>query len=294
MINPSDFIHPEDEMAQKTLDKIPGFRTVAKKFLEYGFEKLFYGKNLASSIRLSPTQLPQIYKRLPPICEKLGMEEPEFYLQMDPMPNACTFGDKYKFIAVTSGLLETFNDDEIDAVIAHECGHILCHHTLYHSVVSTLISQSVDRGIITREFSQSTLMALLYWKRKSELSCDRVAAVITSPDAVTRIMARFSGGSRELTANLNMDEWAAQAEMYEELYRNTGVWESALQICNTVEQDHPFAAVRVREILNWGRGQQYLSAKSKLNNISHHRCRNCGKVLTGVAHYCLYCGRKIY
>ena len=35
----------------------------------------------------------ELYNRLPPICKKLGIEQPEFYLSMDPNPNAWTFGD---------------------------------------------------------------------------------------------------------------------------------------------------------------------------------------------------------
>ena len=142
MIKPSEFIHPEDAAALRWLESIPGFTALSKKFLEYGYEKLFYGQNVASTIRLSPTQLPQIYKRLPPICDKLEMEEPEFYLEMNPIPNACTFGDTYKFIRVTSGLIEMLDDDEVDAVLGPECGHIICRHSLYHTMVKLLWSNA--------------------------------------------------------------------------------------------------------------------------------------------------------
>ena len=67
MIRPSEFIHPEDEAALRQLESIPGFPAIAKKVLELGYEKMQYGINMASSIRLSPTQLPNIYNHLPPI-----------------------------------------------------------------------------------------------------------------------------------------------------------------------------------------------------------------------------------
>ena len=126
MINPSDFIHPEDAAALRTLEGIPGFPALVKKFLQIGLEQMQYGVNMASAIRLSPTQLPHLYNHLPPICQRLGIAEPEFYLQMDPMPNAWTFGDTKIYITMTSGLVELLNDEELDAVLAHECGHILC------------------------------------------------------------------------------------------------------------------------------------------------------------------------
>ena len=100
-MRPADFIHPEDDAALRQMESIPGFAAFIKKILAIGLEPLQYGINTASSIRLSETQLPKIYKHLPPICEKLGIPEPEFYLKMDPYPNAWTFGDTRIFITVT-------------------------------------------------------------------------------------------------------------------------------------------------------------------------------------------------
>ena len=126
-------MHPEDAAALEQLESIPGFPALVKKVLELGLEQMQYGINMASAIRLSPTQLPHLYNRLPPICEKLGIEEPEFYLVMDPTPNAWTYGDTRKYITITSGLVDLLTERELDCVIAHECGHILCRHVLYHS-----------------------------------------------------------------------------------------------------------------------------------------------------------------
>ena len=85
MIKPSEFIHPEDAAALQQLESIPGFPLLVKKILALGLEQLQYGINMASTIRLSSKQLPEIYKHLPPICQRLGIEEPEFYLEMNPL-----------------------------------------------------------------------------------------------------------------------------------------------------------------------------------------------------------------
>ena len=74
MITASDFIHPEDASALEQLESIPGVSAFVKKILELGLEKMQYGINMASAIRLSTTQLPDLYNRLPPICKKLGIE----------------------------------------------------------------------------------------------------------------------------------------------------------------------------------------------------------------------------
>ena len=115
-MNPKDFIHPEDAAAMEQLEHVPGFAALVKKTLALGLENLQYGINMASSIRLSENQLPEIYNRLPPICERLGIEVPELYLSMNPVPNACTFGDTRIFINVTSGLIDLLSPDTSAAV----------------------------------------------------------------------------------------------------------------------------------------------------------------------------------
>ena len=64
MISPSEFIHPDDAAALRQLENIPGFPALVKKLLSLGLEKLQYGINMASAIRLSPTQLPNLYNHL--------------------------------------------------------------------------------------------------------------------------------------------------------------------------------------------------------------------------------------
>lgn len=292
MIKPAEFIHPEDAAALRQLESIPGFPALVKKVLALGFEQLRYGMNMATAIRLSPTQLPKLYSHLPPICEKLGIEEPEFYLQMDPVPNAWTFGDTKIFITITSGLVELLNDEELDAVIAHECGHILCRHVLYHSIAQYILSGADALGILG-SLTVPLQLAILYWYRKSELSCDRCGSIITSPEVVARAMARLSGGPKSITNDLDMREWAKQADKYDEI-RNDGLWNKTLQLSVIIAQSHPFSAVRVREILSWGQSSQYKILMQNIKvNTSDKKCHNCGKSVSEDWIYCKYCGTKL-
>lgn len=292
MIKASEFIHPEDAAALRQLESIPGFPAFVKKILSLGLEQMQYGVNMASAIRLSPTQLPEIYNHLPPICEKLGIDEPEFYLEMNPMPNAWTFGDTRIYITLTSGLLEMMDDEELDAIIAHECGHIICRHVLYHSIASYILSGADSLGVLGA-LTVPIQYAILYWYRKSELSCDRCSSIITSPEVVSRVMARLAGGPKKLTENINMREWAKQADMYDEI-RTDGMWNKALQLYVTMGRDHPFNAVRVREILKWGESSQYLNLIENIKaESSGKKCPSCGRGVSPDWTFCKYCGNKL-
>lgn len=293
MITASDFIHSEDAAALRQLESIPGFPALVKKILSLGFEELQYGLNMATAIRLSPTQLPNLYNHLPPICKKLGIQEPELYLQMNPTPNAFTFGDTRIFITITSGLVEMMEGEELDAVIAHECGHIVCHHVLYHSIAQIIFSGAASLGILGH-LEMPIQLALLYWSRKSELSCDRCGSVITSPEVITRVMARLSGGPRSITQEINFEEWARQADKYDEI-KNENLWNKSLQIYAIAKEDHPFAAVRVREILKWGgQSPQYQNLMENIKWEAYSRkCPNCGLLVHDDWTYCKYCGTKL-
>lgn len=291
-MKPSEFIHPEDAAALQQLESIPGFPAFVKKVMAIGFEQLRYGMNMATAIRLSPTQLPELYNHLPPICEKLGIAEPEFYLQMDPVPNAWTFGDTKIFITITSGLVELLNDEELDAVIAHECGHILCRHVLYHSIAQYILSGADALGVLG-SLTVPIQYAILYWYRKSELSCDRCGSIITSPEVLARSMARLSGGPKSITNDLNMQEWIRQADQYEQI-KNENLWSKALQLSVIIGQSHPFSAVRVREIYKWGESSQYKNLMQNLKaEESGKKCPKCNSAVCADWIFCKHCGTKL-
>jgi Zn-dependent protease with chaperone function len=292
MLNVKNFIHPEDEAALRNLEAIPLLPSAVKSFLKYGYEKQYHGINMASKIRLSPTQLPDIYNRLPPICQKLGIVEPEFYLEMDPMPNAYTFGDTRIFISVTSGLLEYLSDTEINSVIAHECGHILCRHVLYHSMASIILENGDFLGTLGN-LVPPLKYAFLYWQRKSELSADRVAALTMGIDSVVATQLRLAGGSEAITGDINLAEWAQQADLYEDI-RNRDTWNKTLQILAAMNNSHPFAAVRVREILRWGDSEQYrLLRAGQERDDSGMTCPNCSRPVRSEWIFCKHCGIKL-
>ena len=123
-----ELIHPDDAQALKALQSIPVLPKIMEKVFEYGYDEISWSENITSNLRLSEHQMPEIYNRLPPICERLGIPVPELYLQMSPIANAWTSGHSKVYIVLTLGLIRRLKGEELDAVIAHECGHILCQH----------------------------------------------------------------------------------------------------------------------------------------------------------------------
>ncbi len=70
-LDPSLFQHPEDAAAREKLEAVPGFKLLARKVLEFGYESLYHGLFMGNYIRLSPRQLPEIYNLLPRLRRQL-------------------------------------------------------------------------------------------------------------------------------------------------------------------------------------------------------------------------------
>ena len=284
-MQPSDFIHPEDAVALETLKKIPVLPSVIKAFMDLGAEQLQTGLNMASKVKLSPAQLPHLYNILPPICELLDIKEPDFYLEMNPIPNAYAFGDTQTAITITSALVEMMSEEELRGVVAHECGHIACRHMLYHTLAQILANAT---GMFETLVSLATPIhyALMYWQRKSELSCDRAAAFIVGPKTATSMLARLAGGPVSITSKLNLVELAEQADLYD-AFCKSGIWNKALQTYAVLDQNHPFTSVRVRELLKWTDSQQYKTLSE--SNV----CPHCQQAIDASWKFCQHCGKKI-
>lgn len=260
------FIHPKDVEAQKALEALPAFKSLTKEYISMISEKGFLIQNMSGNIKLGHNQLPEIYNLLPPICDKLGIDIPELYLELNRNPNAYTFGDSEVVIVLTSGLIETCSIPEIQVVIAHECGHILCHHTLYKTMARTIMQFGVGlfNGLIGKTINYTIQVALAYWDRCSELSADRVAAYfIGSSDLVSDVMMRLAGGTNNLGFSLNKEEFLKQANDYKELIESSKV-NKIFEIGMYSLIDHPLLAYRAFEVTSWCNSDEFYNIDSTI------------------------------
>ncbi len=88
------------------------FSTVGAKYLKFGIK--FRPLNQQEAAYLNP-----IFKE---VFEKAKIKPPKIFMQDENLPNAMVVGDS---MILTTGLLRVANRNEVAAVIAHECGHIV-------------------------------------------------------------------------------------------------------------------------------------------------------------------------
>jgi heat shock protein HtpX len=85
-------------------------------------------------------QLPRLYEVMERLAAKASIPVPKLYVVPEEAPNAFATGrnPRHASVAVTQGLLELMNDDELEGVIAHELSHVRNYDILISSVAATL------------------------------------------------------------------------------------------------------------------------------------------------------------
>ena len=253
-LDPALVMHPWDLSATRTLSKVPGLELLTRKVMEYGFERVFYLENTADNVRVSEKMFPRLHRLLRWSCKILGVEEPEFYVSTDPVPNAYTYGHKRPFIVMTSGLVDMLDEEEQMFVIAHELGHIRFGHVLY-----TVLARNL--AVILELIGKATLgigqlvgfglaLPLFDWYRKAELSADRAGLLcVQDKDVPIQVFMKLAGGSPRMFAEMDQAEFMQQIRAYEEADEST--LNKAYKVLLTAFRTHPFPIMRAKHLDEW-------------------------------------------
>jgi heat shock protein HtpX len=108
------------------------------------FVSYFYSDKIALAMyRAQPVtreQLPRAYAAVERLTQKIGIPMPKIYVIPNESPNAFATGRNphHASVAVTEGILNLLNDEELEGVLAHELGHVNNRDILISSVAATI------------------------------------------------------------------------------------------------------------------------------------------------------------
>ncbi|MGF1478286.1 MAG: M48 family metallopeptidase [Cyanophyceae cyanobacterium] len=259
-LNANEFRHPLDFQATQALKQLPGLDLAVRSLLGPVGEQFFYLNNIASSVQVSGNQLPHLHKLLLEACRVLDLEPPQLYVQQNPVPNAYTFAmrGKQPFMVLHTSLIEMLTPEEIQAVMAHELGHLKCEHGVYLTLANLMVLAANLLPTWGAVIAQSLQEQMMAWLRCAEFSCDRAALLaIQEPKVVMSVLMKLAGGSPTLAPQLNLEAFIAQARDYDAI-SNTQLGEM-LKSAQTAQLTHPVPVLRAREIDRWASSQQYQS-----------------------------------
>jgi Zn-dependent protease with chaperone function len=252
----NQFRHPVDQEATAALQQLPGLDWAIRSLLGGVAEQVFYLDNISSSVLVGEHQLPDLFQLLQEACEILDLEVPQLYVKQNPVPNAYTFAmrGQQPFIVMHTSLIELLEPEEIQAVIAHELGHLKCEHGVYLTAAN-LVTLAMGQSPLGALVAQGLQMQMMAWLRCAEFTCDRAGLLVTQDAKImASVLMKLAGGSPTLSKQLNVDAFLDQARAYEEMDDELGL---LLKSVRTAELTHPVPVLRAREIDRWASGAAY-------------------------------------
>jgi heat shock protein HtpX len=174
---------------------------------------------------VSEVQAPQLHAIVTRLAQVTGIPKPRVAIVDTPVPNALATGrsPKHALVAVTSGIMQQLNEQELEAVLAHELSHVI-HRDMrvmamasFFATVASFIVQSGlwggfygggyggrDRRDSGNAFIIIFLVSAAVWaisfflirtlSRYREYAADRGSAIITQqPSNLASALIKISG-----------------------------------------------------------------------------------------------------
>ncbi len=193
----------------------------------------------SSARRIEKRDHPQLFNVVEEMAIASGSPLPAIYIIEDTAPNAFATGrdPQHAAVAITTGLLQKLDRDELQGVMAHEMGHVRNHDILYATLVGVMVgsialmcdafrrmafygrmgrrsSSSRERGgggaqavilivalllaILAPLFAKLLQMAV---SRRREYLADSTAVELTrNPEGLARALEKISGDQEVLEA----------------------------------------------------------------------------------------------
>lgn len=266
-ISSEAFRHPLDRQAEQALRSVPGFDLVARKFVEFVYERPRYVYLMGNTIQVGVRQYSSIYQIFRECLQSLDIQpEPALFVSQAPTVNAYALGQERPCVVLNSALLDLLSETELRAVIAHELGHLKCGHTTLTQMA--MWANLAIAGLAEMTFGLSNListglmLAFYEWLRKAELSADRASLLIMDDlNPVLHSMMRLAGGSAKYAHELSLEELIKQSDRASALDDDqlNQFYKFSLynDVASGVFLTHPFTIERVRFLREWSTSTEF-------------------------------------
>ncbi len=180
---------------------------------------------------VSPSQAPELYEIVRALSERVDIPMPKVYIIPDQSPNAFATGrnPQNAVVAVTNGLLNLMDRDEIAGVVAHELGHIKNRDILIGTIAATMAGAImmianmakwaaifgvgrddedgggfIDLIIMSIVAPVAAMLIQMAISRSREYLADSTAANLTgNPDGLSSALEKLGGYSKKVPMDAN-------------------------------------------------------------------------------------------
>lgn len=254
-LSPRSYEHPADQAASAALHAIPLFDRLVKRFGAMGAESRLHQGLVGDAVRLGPDQLADVWGAHERVAHRFGTDPVPLFVAQHPLVNAGAVGLRHPVVVLASAAVAGRAPDEIEAILAHELGHIVSDHATYATALAML--QLVVEGVLSGSSLaglpvRGLYYALLEWHRAAELTSDRFAALaVEDPMTVCQVLMHTAGGD---LPGLQVDAFLRQAAQYA---GETDLFARRARASGDLRRSHPAAVRRVHELVTWVRSGDF-------------------------------------
>jgi heat shock protein HtpX len=187
-------------------------------FLQYFFSDKMILRSMGAKI-VTENEEPELHQIVSRLCANADLPMPRIAVVKTSMPNAFATGRNQKnaVVAVTTGIMERLDNNELEAVLAHELSHVKNRDMMVMTIATFLSSMAqilvqwlpfIGGGSRDRDsgsnFIVLFLVSLVVWivsfilirtlSRYREFAADRGAAILTGqPSHLVSALKKISG-----------------------------------------------------------------------------------------------------
>lgn len=304
-LDPREYEHPFDKKALDTLQGTKGLDTLVKKFYEYGVEKIFNIQLTSSNLKVTQSSFPELYAIFEETRQVLNLPVvPFFYIiRSDDLQGFIT-GVDHPIIALSSGAVDSFTNEELAFIIGREMGHIKSQHVLYYEIGTILPHLSEILGAMTLGIgsivSMGLQIALMHWQQMSEYTADR-AGLLACQDATvaTSALAKIAGLPDKYFDSFNLDDFVTQAREFQGY--DEGNYNKVIKYLSLMFGEQNWSVGRANELYKWidtGRYKMVLERKTDFSKPPPIKpaikfCPNCKLRVPPTLPFCNACGQRL-
>ena len=201
---------------------------------------------LKGGIRLTRNTSPRVYGIVRRVADRLGIDIPfEVFCKNDSAINASARycyrrGKAHGIVLVSSGAMESLDNNELAFVVGHELGHLMHGHSRWGA-----LEKEVEQGAAPETvLPQMGEIAYRKWQQKQEISADR-AGVVAAGSAAAAVSALVKICYGLSGANFNADG-------VDELLGQIREVKDAEAIEGSVFETHPIEPLRIKALRIFG------------------------------------------
>jgi heat shock protein HtpX len=261
-------------------------------------------------IEVSKSRAPFCHRKIERLAVRAGIKKPRVYVIPDDAPNACAVGlsSDDTAVAVTTGLLSNLDENEIEAVLAHEIGHLQKGHSIEKTkvamramaigtaaAISGQMLATSDLDLTPGDDDSNDLLSTLL-KIGVGVAAAAAGEVVAS-NILTTVSLRSEFEADECGGTLARKPWAlARALKKIEGLTRAGEKKYAPEVSQLFiispaylnHQTHPSTAERIQRL------STMYAKHPEVANIPTIFCSSCGEKTDADGNYCYWCGSELF